>query len=225
MRLILLVNSLELDGLFVSNVQFNAFRSQVHLQISCDRDHQAGGIVAVGGRYLGRAGPYACQRDRKVAYMVSRFDPGGRCRDHALGAVSEFRQRRPCHLGYIEQIQFQLLHGPGGRLIVRDQIQRDNALFPEHTHLGPCAVVEVDRFFPGAVRSLQHGGEGIILPLQSRVAAGEAVLAVDRGAVFHIGDPVEPSAQLFLEVVGCLVAPVRHIGVVQGGQAVDVILC
>lgn len=53
MRLILLVNSLELDGLFVSNVQFNAFRSQVHLQISCDRDHQAGGIVAVGGRYLG----------------------------------------------------------------------------------------------------------------------------------------------------------------------------
>ena len=72
--------------------------------------------------------------------------------------------------------------------------------------------MEVDRH-PGAVRSPQHGGEGIILPLQSRVTAGEAVLAVDRGAVFHIGDPTEPIAQLFLEVVGCLVAPVRHLGV------------
>ena len=62
---------------------------------------------------------------------------------------------------------------------------------------------------PQTVRLGQHRGEGVILPLQGRVVAGEAVLAVDRGAIFLVGDPAEEGvAQFGLEVVGCLVAPV-----------------
>ena len=66
------------------------------------------------------------------------------------------------------------------------------------------------------VRLGQHRGEGVILPLQGRVAAGEAVLAVDRGVVFRIGDPAESVAQLGLEVVS------RHLGVGQPGRALNV---
>lgn len=108
MRLILLVNSLELDGLFVSNVQFNAFRSQVHLQISCDRDHQPGGVVAVLRDHLGCAGPFAFQRDRKV----TRFVFGSLCRDHALGAVSEFQRFRPCPSGTLNRFSFSSFVAP-----------------------------------------------------------------------------------------------------------------
>ena len=101
-----------------------------------------------------------------------------------------------------------------------DTVQRKDTAAPVQAAGGPFAVVQAG----GALG--QYGGEGVVLSEESCRAAGEAVFAVGRLAVFLRGDPVEAAVvaaavQQRGEALSVDVRTAGHLLVAQGPQTVD----
>ena len=117
-------------------------------------------------------------------------------------------------VGVLGEVQRQ--RGVGGG----DTVQRKDAAAPVQAAGGPFAVVQAG----GALG--QYGGEGVVLSAEGCRAAGEAVFAVGRLAVFLRGDPVEAAVvaaavQQRGEALSVDVRTAGHLLVAQGCQAVD----
>ena len=119
-------------------------------------------------------------------------------------------------VGVLGEVQRQCDAGGG------DTVQRKDAAAPVQAAGGPFAVVQAG----GALG--QYGGEGVVLSAEGCRAAGEAVFAVGRLAVFLRGDPVEAAVvaaavQQRGEALSVDVRTAGHLLVAQGPQTVDVV--
>ena len=119
-------------------------------------------------------------------------------------------------VGVLGEVQRQCDAGGG------DTVQRKDAAAPVQAAGGPFAVVQAG----GALG--QYGGEGVVLSAEGCRAAGKAVFAVGRLAVFLRGDPVEAAVvaaavQQRGEALSVDVRTAGHLLVAQGPQAVDVV--
>ena len=117
-------------------------------------------------------------------------------------------------VGVLGEVQRQCDAGGG------DTVQRKDAAAPVQAAGGPFAVVQAG----GALG--QYGGEGVVLSEEGCRAAGEAVFAVGRLAVFLRGDPVEAAVvaaavQQRGEALSVDVRTAGHLLVAQGPQTVD----